>query len=146
MNQNELKNLLSFCLKPLGFKQKGNKWYLKGEELTKVVTLQKLRYSNSYYVNYGYVINTLFLGSLEMHVFNQLVTISSDSCKKTTNLLNFENEIEKKERKETLSNIFKESLLKKLDSINSKDDLVYDLKSRKNLNQVPLVVKKYLKV
>jgi hypothetical protein len=51
-----------------GFKEEKGRWIQKEKELTKVVELQKSRFGNTYYVNFGFIINTLPLGPLRTHI------------------------------------------------------------------------------
>ena len=56
MEKKDLINILSEMLVPIGFKRKGNYWVVNGDEITKMVNLQKSQYGNSFYINYDYIV------------------------------------------------------------------------------------------
>ena len=70
MEKNGLIKLLDEIFFPLGFKRKGNNWVFNGDELSKIVNLQKSNYSNAFYINYGYIIKSIEL-TTRTHVENR---------------------------------------------------------------------------
>jgi hypothetical protein len=68
MEKKDLIKLLDEIFVPLGFKRKGNNWVLNGDELSKLINLQKSNYSNAFYINYGYIIKGLELTTV-MHIW-----------------------------------------------------------------------------
>ena len=101
------------------------------------------RFSNSFYLNYGYVIKRLDLQNLEMHVYNRLSSFDDAENHRIMDLLDFENDIEDGERIAEVEKILKKYLVPKLISVNSESDLLIELKKRPHLNDVPLVVKNH---
>lgn len=59
MEKKELTNIITELLIPLGFKKKDNYWVVNGDEVTKMVNLQKSQYSSSYYINFGYILKSI---------------------------------------------------------------------------------------
>ena len=51
MEKKDLIKLLDEIFVPLGFKRKGHNWVLNGDELSKLINLQKSNYSNAFYIN-----------------------------------------------------------------------------------------------
>ena len=41
------------------FKKRGNNWINIKDDITKIIMLQKSKFGNNYYINYGYNINNL---------------------------------------------------------------------------------------
>lgn len=68
MEKKEFIDLLNRVFIPIGFKRKGNNWVHNGEVLIKIVNLQKSNYSESFYLNYGYIIKGLELDGLRKHI------------------------------------------------------------------------------
>lgn len=64
MDRGELANVTSDVLLPLGFKRKGNYRVVYGSKLDKIVNLQKSQYRNRYYINYGFILNSIPLDGL----------------------------------------------------------------------------------
>ena len=77
MEKNELASSLNEILVLIGVKKKGNYWGGSSDEITKMVKLQKSQFSNSYYVNYGYILKAVPLNGLTMHVFSGLTSVLS---------------------------------------------------------------------
>lgn len=146
MEKKELVKYLDEMFNPLGFKKKGNTWKVQSEELEKIVNLQKSKYSNAYYLNYGFVIKNLGLDRLETHVYNRLSSFDDKENQRIMNLLDFENDISENDRKKELSFFLEKKMLSELQSINTESDLLDSLKKRPHLNDVPLVVKRYFEI
>ena len=68
MKKKELSDAIGEVLIPNGFKKKGDYWLINGEEITKMVNLQKSQFSNRFYLNYGYIIKSIPLNNLMMHI------------------------------------------------------------------------------
>lgn len=143
MDKKELANILSQILIPAGFKKKGNYWVINGDVITKMVNLQKSQFSNSYYINYGYILNSIPLNGLMMHVSTGLSSLNEDENKRIKELLNLENEIDTIDRALELKKNLTEKLITKIQAVNSEEDILRGIKQEKNLNDVPGVVLKH---
>jgi len=144
MEKKELTNILSEVLLPVGFKRKGNYWVINGEIITKMINLQKSSFSNSFYINYGYILNALPLGNFMMHVNNRVSSLDVEERDRITFLLNLESDIPDEERTKALKEMLQNKLVSKIQSINTEEDLSNELKNRITLNNIPLVVKRHL--
>jgi len=140
-----LPKILNELLNPLGFSKKGNYWTLKNDQLTKVVYLQKSKFSNIFYINYGFILNSLPLDDLTMHVQTGLSSSNIDLNNKIKELLNLENNISSESRTNNLKQVINEIFEQEFYGINTEKDLILELKNRSNLNDIPLIVKKYLR-
>ena len=67
-----LANLLNDLFSGLGFKKKGNYWVHNGQEISRMIHLQKSQYGNSFYINYGFIVTLIPLDGLMMHVHKRL--------------------------------------------------------------------------
>lgn len=143
MKNKELADTLSELLIPIGFKKKGNFWVINGDILTKMVNIQKSQFSNSFYINYGYIIKSIPLEDLIMHVFNGFGSIDVNENTRIKELLNLENIIPNEDRKRELKQFILDKLVSKIQAINTEGDLLNELKRRPHLNDIPLTVKKY---
>lgn len=139
----DIVNALDTLLNPKSFKRKGNNWVLIGEELSKIVNLQKSVSSNSYYINYGYIIKGVPLTTY-MHVSNRLASTDSEEQKKITSLLDLGLDIT--DRVFQLTEVLSTRILDKMDAINNEEDLLRELRHRSHLNDIPLVVKEHFKL
>lgn len=144
MEKKELANILSDVLVPIGFKKKGDYWVLNGAEITKMVNLQKSQFSNSFYINYGYILNAIPLGNLMMHIYNRVASTDKVENLRIDELLNFENNISDEERASDLKRILLEKLAHRISSVNTEADVLEELKQQPHLNNIPLVVKRHL--
>ncbi|MCH4897192.1 DUF4304 domain-containing protein [Marinilabiliaceae bacterium JC040] len=129
-----------------GYRKRGSTWKYKGLELEKVIRLQKSRYSDLYYLNYGFIIIGLDLNKLEMHVDNGLSSLDDAENERIIDLLDLGNNILDEYRKSELKRIVEDKLLKELTNINTKKELVSSLKNRPHLNDIPLIVKHHLNI
>lgn len=145
MEKKDLIKLLDDIFIPLGFKRKGNNWVFNGDELSKVVNLQKSNYSNAFYVNYGFIIKGIEL-TTTTHVESRLGSTDKEEQKRITDLLNFEIEIPVGQRLIELKLIITEKIVLTMHSLNTENDLLNDIKKRPRLNNIPLVVKKHFKL
>jgi len=143
MEKKELANILSEILVPIGFKKKGNYWVVNGAEITKMVNLQKSQFSNSFYINYGYILNAIPLNGLTMHIFGGLGSLDSNENTRIKELLNLENNISDEERASDLKKVLLEKLVHKINLVNTEADVLEELKKQPHLNNVPLVVKRH---
>lgn len=143
MKNKELADTLSELLIPIGFKKQGNFWVINGDVLTKMVNIQKSQFSNSFYINYGYIIKSIPLEDLIMHVFNGFGSIDVNENTRIKELLNLENIIPNEDRKRELKQFILDKLVSKIQAINTEGDLLNELKRRPHLNDIPLTVKKY---
>ncbi|WP_353160838.1 DUF4304 domain-containing protein [Myroides odoratus] len=142
MEKKELASILSEILVPIGFKKKGNYWVVNGAEITKMVNLQKSQFSNSFYINYGYILNAIPLDGM-MHIYNRVASIDKVENLRIDELLNLENNIPDEERASELKKVLLEKLVYKISSVNTEADVLEELKKQPNLNNVPLVVKRH---
>ena len=145
MEKKELANILSDVLIPIGFKKKGNYWVINCDEITKMVNLQKSQFGNYYYINYGYIVKSIPLDGLMMHIFKRVASIDKRENFRIDELLDLESSISDKDRSEELKNILFENLIKNINLINTEMDILNEIKnmSQPLLNSVPLVVKRH---
>jgi hypothetical protein len=137
-----LVELLSELLLPIGLKRKGNNWMHRGKELTKIVNLQKSNFSNSYYINYGYIINGLELTTTE-HVSKRLG--SSDKKEQTfiMNLLDMESDMADIDRANSLKILINRQIVGEMMVTNTKNDLLQGIKKLPLISTIPLNVRQY---
>lgn len=137
MEKKDLMNLLDSLLTPIGFKRKGNNWVINGDEVNRIINLQKSQYGNSFYINYGYILNSLPLNGFVNHVSNRLGSEDKIEQNRITNLLNLSNDIEKEKRIEELTTLMKEKVINKIQYVKTESDLLEALKNMKYLYTVP---------
>lgn len=142
MEKKDLIKLLDEIFVPLGFKRKGNNWVLNGDELSKLINLQKSNYSNAFYINYGYIIKGLEL-TTTTHVENRLASTNKEEQKRITDLLDLETEIPTDQRLAELKKLITDKIAVQMQSVNIEADLLNDLRKRPHLNNIPLVVKRH---
>ena len=143
MVRNELANALTEILAPIGFKRKGNYWVVNCSEINKLVNLQKSQYSNTYYLNYGFIIKSIPLDNLMTHTYNRISIYGNNEA---MNILNLENDIEDNDRKLRLKEIILQQLMPKMQTINSEQDVLDYIKTLPTFNTIPGVVKEYFKL
>lgn len=146
MEKKEIIKYLDEIFKPKGFKKKGHTWNHESEALEKIINLQKSKYSNTFYINYGFIIKSIEIKNLEMHIYNRLSTLDDKENQKIMDLLDFENSITDEQRKVELKPIIEKYLLAELQNTNTEDELLNNLKNRLQLNDIPLVVKKHFHI
>jgi Domain of unknown function (DUF4304) len=142
MEKKDLINLLDEIFIPLGFKRKGNNWVNNGEELSKIINLQKSNYGNSFYINYGFIIRGLELTTVT-HVEDRLASKDKEEQKRITELLHLESEIAPGKRLEELKKLISSNVVPKIQQVNTENDLLNEIMKRPTLNVIPLVVKKH---
>jgi hypothetical protein len=142
MEKKDLIKLLDHIFLPLGFKRKGNNWVLNGEELSKIVNLQKSNYGNSFYINYGYIIKGLEL-TTTTHIDNRLASTQKNEQERISNLLNLSTDINLTERVRKLGDLITEKIVNQMMTINSESDLLVEILNYVHPNRIPLVVKKH---
>jgi len=145
MEKKELANILSEVFIPIGFKKKGNYWVINGTEITKMVNLQKSQFSNRFYINYGYILKSIHLDGMMMHIGKVLASADKKENLRIDELLDLENNISNKDRAEELKIILFEKLVKDINPVNTEMDILNEIKKMPQplLNAVPLVVKRY---
>lgn len=143
MKKKELANTLNDVLAPAGFKKKGNYWIINGNEITKMVNLQKSQFNNVFYINYGYIINSIPLDNLMMHIFKRLSSKDANENNKIEELLNLANNLSDELRINKLKQVLNNMLIKEVVSVNKELDVLEEIKKLPTLNLVPLVVKKH---
>ena len=143
MEKKELISILSEILVPIGFKKKGNYWVINGGAITKIINLQKSSYSNAFYINYGYIVNSIPLGNLMMHIYNRVTSLDVDERNRITFLLDLESSISDVDRAKELKETLKSKLLEKIQAVNTEEDLAVELKKRPHLNDISLKIKQH---
>jgi hypothetical protein len=139
MNKKELAKIIDDVLKPHGFKKKGNYWRLECDELIKIVNLQKSQWGDQYYINYGFDIKGLENDELIMHIYRRIGSKDTEG----NNILDLENKLPG-DRVKMIVDLLNHSLLTIFAGINSRADLLTDLRQQPHLNDVPLKVKAFL--
>lgn len=142
MTKIELANILSEILIPIGFKKKGNYWVLNGDKITKMINLQKSKFDNSFYINYGYILNNIPLDGM-MHIYNRVASTDKVENLKIEELLNLESNVHDEERRCELKKVIFEKLILKVNSVNTEADILEGLKKQPHLNNIPMVVRQH---
>jgi hypothetical protein len=142
MEKKDLTKLLDEVFIPLGFKRKGNNWVHNGDVLTKILNLQKSNYGNAFYINYGYIIKGLEL-TTKMHVYMRLASNDKGENLRITNLLNLESDLDVVERLSDLKRFINDQIVLDFNMTHTEHDIINELKQRPDLNNIPLVVKRY---
>ncbi len=143
MERKDVANILSEILLPIGFKKKGDYWVINGDVITKMVNLQKSQFENSFYINYGYIIKAIPLDNLMMHVYKRVGALDDNENKRIKELLNLENNISNEERAKQLKQLIYDKVVVDIQTVNTEEDLLNELRKRPHLNNIPLVVKRY---
>lgn len=137
---------LDELFKKFSFKKNGNQWSLEAESFIKIIKLAKSRYGNNYYIDYGYILKNLELDGLDMHISNTLSSLDDKENKRIQELLDFDVEINDEKRKEELELIILKKIILKFNDVLSEENIRNELKNRKNLNDIPIIVKHYFKI
>ena len=145
MTKEDLINLISNILIPVGFKRKGKNWVINHQELTKIVNLQQSNFGNSFYINFGFIIKKLKLNE-GIDVYHRLRQSKSSTSNSVTDLLNLDFEISDAARSEELSILIDTQIVNFFNKINCEDDLKMELESREFRNDILLAVKHYFKL
>lgn len=143
MEKKDLIKFLDDIFISIGFKRKGNNWVINGKEINKIINLQKSQYSNAYYLNYGYIINSLPLNGFVNHVDNRLGSKDKEIQIRITNLLNLENDIDVISRFSELGKFINETIVIEMESVQSENDILKILKEREFLYTIPPFVLEY---
>lgn len=142
MKKKDLIQLLDSIFTSLKFKRKGNNWVVNGDVISKIINLQKSNYGNFFYINYGFVIQGLELTTVT-HIGNRLASVDKNEQLRITDLLDLENNISDDVRLSELKTLITKKILYKMQSMNTEEDILNELKTRPNLNNIPLIVKKH---
>lgn len=143
MEKKNIVKLLDELFLPIGFKRKGNYWVNNGEQVSKVVDLQKSNYSNSYYINFGYNLNRPAMGRLNKHISYRLAGNDKSNQTRLNELLDMESEIIDEIRLNELKNMISEQIVAQFQLVNSDADIFSYLKRRPHLYDIPLRIKEY---
>jgi len=143
MEKKELAKVLSEVLMPIGFKKKGNFWVINGVEITKMVNIQKSKFGNYFYINYGYILNSVPLNGMTMHIYKRVASLNKDENLRIDELLNLESNICDEVRAQEIKKLLNEKLVNKIIEINSEIDILNELKKLPHLNDIPLVIKRH---
>ena len=143
MEKKDLSVILNDFLTPIGYKRKGDFWVINGGEINKMIHLQKSRFANRYFINYGYVINSLPLGNLVMHIFKGFGSTDMNENARIIELLNIESDISYELRTKELKDQIQKNLIFNIQNVNNEEDILKELRLRPNLNDIPLIVKKH---
>jgi hypothetical protein len=146
LNKNDLITFLDNVLEKYNFVKKGAQWTYETEDLIKIIKIQKSKFSNLFYLNYGYILKCLDVSDLEMHIYNRLSSVDDIENEKIRNLLDMEYKITDEKRKLELNYHLENNVLKHFLNTNSESDLLRKLQERPHLNDVPLIVKKHFKL
>ncbi|MDL2141628.1 DUF4304 domain-containing protein [Flavobacterium tructae] len=140
MEKKELVKFLDEIFVPLNFKRKGNNWVSNGETVNRIINLQKSQYSNAFYINYGYILNSLPLDNWTSHVDNRLGGKEKEEQKLITDLLNLESDFKTEERFYLLGKIINEKIVKEVQFVSSEEDVLKILKEKEFLYTIPPAV------
>lgn len=142
MEKRDLANILNEVLIPIGFKRKGNYWVINGNEITKIVHLQKSQFGNYFYINYGYILNAIPLDGM-MHIYKRVASLDKNENLRINELLDLKSTISNEDRAKELKKLLFDRLVQNISSVNAEIDLLDELKKRPHLNDIPLVIKKH---
>jgi hypothetical protein len=146
MDKKELTNVINEVLVPAGFKRKGNYWVINDNEITKMVNLQKSSHGNFFYLNYGYILNSVPLDNEMMHVYNSVTSLDIEERNRITFLLDLDSKISDQDRASELKPILLDKLVSKIQLVNTEEELLEELRKRPHLNDIPLTVKKHFQI
>jgi len=146
MTKQNIVDILSDIFIPQGFKKKGNYWVANGKEINKMVDLQKSQYSNSFYINYGFIINAIPLTGLKTHIFGRLGSMNKSEQIRINQLMDLENEISDVSRAVELDHFIRDKVMRRLNSVNNEPELLEYIYKLPTLNMVPGVVKNYFNI
>lgn len=137
MDRKDLASILSDFLEPLGFKKKGNNWVSNGEEVNRIINLQKSQFGNSFYINYGYIVNSLPLNDWKTHVEMRLGSYDKVENERIMALLDLDNGISPQERLSKLKERVCEQIVAEMKSVTTENDVLRILENRPHLYGVP---------
>lgn len=137
MEKKELVKFLDSVLVPVGFKRKGNNWVINGEEINKIINLQKSQHSNTFYINYGYIIKSLPLEGFVNHVDNRLSSTDKLEQQRITGLLDLDSKINTNERCSELEKLIRVKIIQEMQKTNKEADILTILNQRQFLYTIP---------
>lgn len=146
MNKIKFKQAIDQILLPHKFVRNKNTWVLKSPEINKVISVYQSNYSDTYYIDYGFIINNLELNDLNMHVFKRLGSSDYNEQLFINRVLSLDSSMSDHERVSQLKFIIEDKALSVLEKINTESDLLVYIQSFPNLNMIPLLVKNYFRL
>ena len=147
MEKREFIDFLNKIFKQFDFKKKGNYWFNETETLKKVINLQKSNFANRYYINYGWIIKKLPLSGY-CHFGGRLASLNKEENLRIDELLSLNQNINQEERQSELFSFIDSYLLKKLETINTEEELSNYLKSLQPplSNMISGIVREYFNI
>ncbi|MGJ7030927.1 DUF4304 domain-containing protein [Niabella hirudinis] len=144
MEGNIIEFILDRELIPQGFKKKGKKWFKEEQELIKKVFLQKAFYGNQFYINYGYIIKNIGAEKW-FHIVNRLGSKNGDRNEEAfiKNLLDLDHTMNNDDRTIYLSKYIQDQVVREMNDVENEEGVLNNLKNRKHLFDVPLIVKQF---
>jgi hypothetical protein len=146
MNRNDLENVLNIMLSSKGYAKKRRTWTKAGEGIIKIVNLQKSNFGNTFYVNFGYVINEIPLNRLFMHVFNRISSQNPDETVLINALFDLESDMPDEIRREQLVQILNQQLINDFDCVDSFQKLKIQVQKHPCKDIIPLPIREYLEI
>lgn len=143
MNKIKFKQAIDQILLPHKFVRNKNTWILKSPEINKVIVVYQSNYSDTYYIDYGFIINNLELSDLKMHIFKRLGSSDYNEQLFINRVLSLDSSMSENERASQLKVIIEDRVLSVLENVNTESDLLVYIQGFPNLNMIPLVVKNY---
>ncbi|HEX7868775.1 MAG TPA: DUF4304 domain-containing protein [Chryseobacterium sp.] len=143
MEKKDLITFLDSIFSPIGFKRKGNNWVFNGDEINKIINLQKSQHGNFFYINYGYIINNLPLDGFVNHVDSRLSSQNKIEQQRITELLDLELAIIPSERFSELEKFINEKIINEMTNTNEESDILNVLKQKQFLYMIPPNVLKH---
>ena len=144
MKKKDLIEYLDSIFTPLGFKKNRNTWKTENEELVRIVSLEKSKFGDVFYINYGFIIKGLGLDGFKAHVFNGLSSPNDSENQRIIELLDMSYSVTEEYRKKELLGFINKYLLNEYSKVNTISDLKGYLNKKPNLNDIPLAVKRFL--
>lgn len=141
MDKIQFKSTLNKLLTDNGYKVKSSSWYKYSDDITKIICLDKSKYGNKFYINYGLIINKIDLDGLRMHIHYGLGSKNENENRVIINVMDLEFPMDDTERAKLINDFVLTIILKRLNAINTEDDIRNELLRRNHLNDIPLVVK-----
>jgi len=146
MDKIKFKQAIDELLLPHKFVRNKNAWILKKPEINKVISVYQSNYSDTYYIDYGFIINKLELNDLKMHVLKRLGTSDYNDQLLINRVLSLDSSMSEQERISQLKVFIEDKVLSVLERVNTESDLLVYIQSFPNLNMIPLVVKNYFRL
>jgi len=147
MDKIKFKQALDQILLPHDFVNTKNTWILKNSEINKLLFIGRSQYTNSYYIDYGFIVHDLELNGLRMHVSERLGT----AYEYTEQLLmiralSLDSPMSDEERADKLKVIVENKVLPTFESVTTKSDLKAYIYTFPNLNMISIAVKEHLEL